>query len=143
MVATAVKKSNAKFVKEFKRQKNARDKSTKGNKDEDDSGSDNDLSAMVASCFLAPVFNTIPRAPSSCGPIVFATNLHNVEKNCGIDSDAGMAISTLIEDFSLGLDSSERAMASLPSPNGINGGESKVGGTGPMIVRGEIGRADH
>jgi hypothetical protein len=94
---------------------------------------------MVASCFLAPVFNTIPRTPFSCGPIVFATNLHNVKENCGIDSDAGMSISTLIEDFPLGVDSSEKAMASLPSPNGINGGESQVGGTGPMIVRAKSG----
>jgi len=139
MVATAVKKSNEKFVKEFKKQKNARDKSTKGNKDGDDSGSDDDLAAMVARCFLAPVFNTIPRTPSGCGPIVFATNLHNVENNCGIDSDAGMSISTLIGDFPLGIDSSDRAMASLPSPNGINGGASKVGGTGPMIVRAKSG----
>ena len=48
-------------------------------------------------------------------------------------------ISTMIEDFPLGVDSSEKAMASLPSPNGINGGESKVGGTGPMIVRAKSG----
>ncbi len=94
---------------------------------------------MVASCFLAPIWNTILRTPSSCGPIVFATNLHNVKENCDIDSDAGMSISTMIEDFQLGVDSSERAMASLPARNGINGGESKVGGTGPMIVRAKSG----
>jgi hypothetical protein len=90
---------------------------------------------MVASCFLAPVFNTIPRTPSSNGPIVFATNLHN----CVCYEPAGMSISTLLDDFPLGIDSSEKAMASLPAPNGINGGESKVGGTGPMIVRAKSG----
>ena len=134
MVAAAVKKSNEKFVKEFKRQKNARDK---GSKDDDDgSGSDNDLASMVARCFMAPMTNTIPRSPASFGPIVLKASLHNnVKKSCGIDSDAGMSISTMRDDFPLWLDNSERVLRTLPSPSGINGGESKIGGTGPMIVR--------
>ncbi len=79
--------------------------------------------------------NTIPRSPASFGPIVLKASLHNVKKSCGIDSDAGMSISTMRDDFPLWLDNSERVLRTLPSPSGINGGESKIGGTGPMIVR--------
>jgi hypothetical protein len=51
------------------------------------------------------------------------TNLHDVTRTCGIDSDAGMSISTLADDF-IWLDKSPEALGSLAAPTGINGGSS-------------------
>ena len=93
---------------------------------------------MLASCLLAPVRNTIKRDFITKGSVVMAVNLHSVDKNCGIDSDAGVSISTLRTDFAW-IDESEEAKQSINSPNGINGGESTVGGRGPMIVRAKSG----
>ncbi len=67
------------------------------------------------------------------GSVVMAVNLHSVDKNCGIDSDAGVSISTLRKDFAW-IDESKEAKESINGPNGINGGESTVGGREPMIV---------
>ncbi len=67
-----------------------------------------------------------------------ATNLHDVNKNCGIDSDAGISISTLRDDFAW-IDESDEAKQSIESPAGINGGTSMTGGRGPMIVRATSG----
>ncbi len=58
-------------------------------KDKEESGSENeDYSSMLASCFLAPIKNTIKRDFIPNKTIVMVTNLHNVKENCGIDSDA-------------------------------------------------------
>lgn len=50
-------------------------------------------------------------------PFVFATNLHSVHKNCGIDSDAGISISTMRSDFPLWLDESMEAKSSIEEPH--------------------------
>jgi hypothetical protein len=42
------------------------------------------------------------------GSIIMAADLHSVHKNCGIDSDAGVSISTIREDFAW-LDESREA----------------------------------
>ncbi len=68
-----------------------------------------------------------------------AANLHSIHKNCGIDSDAGMSISTLRDDF-IWIDESEKAKDSIESPAGINGGSSIIAGSGPMIVRAKTGQ---
>ena len=94
---------------------------------------------MMASCFLAPIKNTIKRDFVSKGcNAVMLSDLHSVEKNCVIDSDAGISISTLREDF-IWLDESEEAKNSIQSPAGINGGTSSIGGRGPMCVRASSG----
>jgi hypothetical protein len=94
----------------------------------------------MASICLAPIVNTIPREiKSEKGPIVMAINLHDIKKNCGIDSDAGISISTLKEDFPLWIDESERAKASIATPTGITGGAPEIGGRGPMVVRAKSG----
>ncbi len=67
-----------------------------------------------------------------------AANHHSVHKNCGIDSDAGMSISTLRDDF-IWIDESDKAKDSIESPAGINGGSSIIAGRGPMIVRAKNG----
>ncbi len=72
------------------------------------------------------------------GSIVMAANSHSVEKNCGIDSDAGVSISTMREDFAW-LDDSKEARESINSPSGINGGSSTIGGRGPMLIRAKSG----
>ncbi len=64
---------------------------------------------MLASCFLAPIRNTIKRDfVSTKSDVVMVADLHSVEKNCGIDSDAGISISTLQSDF-LWIDKSDSA----------------------------------
>ena len=103
-----------------------------------ESEDDEDYSSMLASCFLAPVRNTIKRDLVVGGSIVMAANLHSVYENCGIDSDAGVSISTMREDFAW-LDESSEAKESINSPSGINGGSSKVGGRGPMVIRAKSG----
>ena len=87
---------------------------------------------------LAPCVNRLPRNPVSNGVTVMATNLHDVDKTCGIDSDAGMSISTLRDDF-IWLDSSAETLSTLSAPSGINGGSSVIGVVGPMIVKAHSG----
>ena len=99
-----------------------------------DEGDEDDYSALLASCFLAPIQNRIRRDFKPGKSVLMATNLHSVDKNCGIDSDAGISISTLREDFAW-IDESLEAKASIQSPSGINGGQSTIGGRGPMIIR--------
>ena len=49
---------------------------------------------------MAPITNTIRRDFKPKGGVsVLAANLHDVDRNCGIDSDAGISISTLRDDF--------------------------------------------
>ncbi len=62
-----------------------------------------------------------------------------MDKNCGIDTDAGISISTLRSDFPLGIDERKSVLERLPMPSGINGGESRVGGIEPMIVKAKSG----
>ena len=87
---------------------------------------------------MAPMVNSIPRRLKEINPIILATNLHNVEKSCGIDSDAGMSISTLREDF-IWVNNDADLISKLPTPSGINGGSAKVGGFGPMMVKSKAG----
>ncbi len=137
LVAKAVDKKMKDSVKKFKELKKA--KSKKKSDGDDDSDADSDgFAELMASCFLAPMANTIPRFQMEKEATVMATNLHNVLKNCGIDTDAGMSISTVREDF-LWLRSDSATLKSLPSPSGINGGESNVGGIGAMVVQAKTG----
>ena len=99
---------------------------------------DEDYSSLLASCFLAPVKSAIKRDFVPKNAVVMAMDLHSVHQNCGIDSDAGMSISTLRGDF-LWVDDSKKAMESIQSPSGINGGTSVVGGRGPMMIRAKSG----
>ena len=57
--------------------------------------------------------------------------LHPLD-HAGIDTCSAMSVSTEKDDF-LYLDTSEEALASVEL-NGVGGGDSKVGGRGPMIV---------
>jgi hypothetical protein len=93
---------------------------------------------MLASCFLAPIKNTIKRDFIPNKTIVMVTDLHSVNENCGIDSDAGMSISILRTDFAW-LDESKEAKDSIQNPAGINGGTSRIAGRGPMIFRANSG----
>ncbi len=99
---------------------------------------DSELAAMLAPFMIASYANVIPRNPVSKKVTVMATNLHDVNTTCGIDSDAGMSISTLAEDF-LWLDKTPGTLSTLTAPAGINGGSSEIGGVGPMIVRAHSG----
>jgi hypothetical protein len=87
---------------------------------------------------IAFYVNVIPRNPVIKKVTIMATNLHDVNTTCGIDSDAGMSISTLAEDF-LWLDKTPGTLSTLAAPAGINGGSSEIGGVGPMIVRAHSG----
>jgi hypothetical protein len=89
---------------------------------------------------LAPFRNTILRSNSSSKAIVMSSNLHDVNTTCGIDTDAGMSISTLREDFPCCLDESDQAKQSIEAPAGINGGTSMIGGRGPMIIKTASGK---
>ena len=131
MVASAIKKTAKHIAKKAKTRKA---KVTKSKEDEA-SGDDEDYASMLAACMLAPIRNTIKRDYKITeSNTVMVADLHSVEKNCGIDSDAGISISTLAEDF-LWIDESEEAKNSIQSPAGINGGTSSIGGRGPMCVR--------
>jgi hypothetical protein len=129
-----MKRTAAAIAKKSKQAK----KKAKAN-DKEQSESDNeDCSSMLASCFLAPIKNTIKRDFVPNGVIVMASDLHNVNDNCRIDSDAGMSISSLKSDF-VWLDESKEAKGSIQSPAGINGGTSKIAGRGPMVIRAKSG----
>jgi hypothetical protein len=134
LLSSAMKRTAAAIAKKNKqKEKKPKIKEKKGESEDDE-----DFSSMLASCFLAPVRNTIKRDLVVSGSIVMAANLHSVEKNCGIDSDAGVSISTMREDFAW-LDESREARESINSPSGINGGSSTIGGRGPMVVRAKSG----
>jgi hypothetical protein len=138
MVASELKKQTTKLAKKIKEKKNK--KSGRNKKDESSSESDEDSFAnMMLKMWLCPVSNTIPRNPIKSKTLILTSNLHDVNANCGIDTDAGMSISTLRTDFPLGINESEELVSQLPTPSGINGGESKVAGMGPMIVRAKTG----
>jgi hypothetical protein len=135
MVASAIKKTAKHIAKKTKMQKAKAAKS----KEEEGSGEDSDYASMLAACMLAPIRNTIKRDYKSANSdTVMVADLHSIEKNCGIDSDAGISISTLREDFPW-IDESDQAKNSIQSPSGINGGKSSIGGRGPMIVRAKTG----
>jgi hypothetical protein len=98
------------------------------------------MAPYLAKVLLAPCSNLLPRNPIVCKEknVVMASKLHDVDNTCGIDSDAGMSISTLRSDF-IWLDSSPKTVSSASAPSGINGGTSVVGGIGPMMVRASTG----
>jgi hypothetical protein len=105
MVASAIKKTAKHIAKKAKVQKAKAKKS----KEDEGSGEDSDYASMLAACMLAPIKNTIRRDyKASRNDTVTVADLHSVEKNCGIDSDAGISISTLPEDF-LWIDDSAEA----------------------------------
>jgi hypothetical protein len=126
LLSSAMKRTAAAIAKKY----NQKEKKTKVKEKNGDSDDDKDFSSMLASCFLAPVKNKIKRDFMPREGIVMATDLHSVHKNCGIDSDAGISISTMREDFAW-LDESMEAKESINSPSGINGGTSTIRGRGP------------
>jgi hypothetical protein len=134
LLSSAMKKTATAIAKKSKQAK----KKAKANEKEQSESDNEDYSSMLASCFLAPIRNTIKRDFVPNGAIVMATDLHKVTENCGIDSDAGMSISTLKTDFAW-LDESKDAKESIQSPAGINGGTSKIAGRGPMVIRAKSG----
>ena len=136
MLAAAMKKTAVLIAKKSKSKKQKKQKDEK-----DDSDNESiDYGTMLASVFLAPIRNTIPRELVVEGDaVIMVSSLHNVEKNCGIDTDAGISISTMKSDFPLWIDESASAKASIASPSGINGGRSAIGGRGPMVVRAKSG----
>ena len=129
MLSAVVKKKLVSLAKESKNKKGGKEK------EEDD---DSDFHAIMAPFLLAPCVRTLPRNPVLKKNVILATKLHDVDKTCGIDSDAGMSISTLEGDF-LWLDRSPGTVNSLAAPSGINGGSSVIGGIGPMIVKATSG----
>ena len=128
MLSAAIKKKFNAIAKAGKKEPK------KSQAEEDDA----DLAAMLAPFMLAPCVNRLPRNPVSNGVTIMTTNLHDVDTTCGIDSDAGMSISTLRDDF-IWLDSSAETLSTLSAPSGINGGSSVIGGVGPMIVKAHSG----
>ena len=139
LLASAVKKTAVLISKRNKKDNKKNNKKVTVEEHESDNESV-DYSALLASVFLAPIRNSIPREMiMDKRAMVMSTNLHNVDKNCGIDSDAGISISTLKSDFPLWIDESESAKASIPAPQGINGGQSQIGGRGPMVIKAKSG----
>ena len=134
MLSAAVKKNLVAIAK----------KGTKKKKTEDVEDDDSDFAAIMApylaKVLLAPCSNLLPRNPivNQKKNVVMAAKLHDVDNTCGVDSDAGMSISTLRADF-IWLDSSPKTVNSLSAPAGINGGTSVIGGIGPMMVRASTG----
>ena len=124
LLSSAMKRTASAIAKKNKK---ARKKVKIAEEKEESNSGDEDYSSMLASCFLAPVKNSIKRDFMPKNAVVMAMDLHSVHQNCGIDSDAGMSISTLREDF-LWVDDSRKAKESIQSPSGINGGTSVVGG---------------
>jgi hypothetical protein len=116
----------------------AKQSKAKKAKEEKSDEDDADFNAIMAPFLLAPCTRLLPRNPVGRKNVIMTTNLHNVDETCGIDSDAGMSISTLEEDF-IWLDKSIEATSSLTTPSGINGGSSVIGGIGPMMVRAKTG----
>jgi hypothetical protein len=136
MLASAMKQTAVLIAKKNKAKKQKKQKAEK-----DDSYSESvDYGAMIASVFLAPIKNTIPRDyVADDKAVVMASNLHNVDSNCGIDTDAGISISTMRTDFPLWVDESDSAKKSIAAPAGINEGSSTIGGRGPMVIRPKSG----
>ncbi len=134
LLSSAMKRTASAIAKKNKQNKK-KAKVEVGKKESDD---EEDFSSILAACFFALIKNTIRRDFTPMNGIVLAADLHSVHKNCGIDSDAGISISTMREDFAW-LDESKEAKESINSPSGINGGTSTIGGRGPMIVRAKTG----
>ena len=134
IIASTIRKTAAHIHKKSKASKESSSKKTESEVDSED------YAAILAACMLAPVKNTIPRNRAIKGNTVMASNLHDVETTCGIDTDAGMSISTMRDDFPCCLDESVEAKSSIEAPAGINGGQSSIGGRGPMIVRTKSGQ---
>ena len=137
MVASTIKKKFKEAVKKSKELKKAASKNDYAKDDNSDDDSDG-FAEMMAAFFVAPVMNTIPREQLNHKATMMASYLHSVDQNCGIDTDAGMSISTLRKDF-IWLKNDAATMRKLPSPAGISGGESSVGGVGPMVIRAKSG----
>ncbi len=99
LLSAAMKKTASAIAKKNKQNKK-KVKFAKVKDKEDSDEDESDYSALLTSCFLAPVRNTIRRdfVFSKINTIMVA-DLHSVEKNCGIDSDAGISISTIEGDF--------------------------------------------
>jgi hypothetical protein len=133
IVAATIRKTAAHIAKQSKKAKES------GHQKNDDGVDKDDYAAILAACLLAPARNTIKRTLRDKGSLVLSTKLHDVNSTCGIDTDAGMSINTMIEDFPCGLDESEEAK-SCEAPSEINGGKSKVGGRGVMIIRTKSGK---
>jgi hypothetical protein len=115
MVASAVKKSASLIAKKNKSNKLKKNKNEQ--KDDDSDTESVDYAALLASVCLAPIRNTIPREIiHDAGVTVLKASLHDVDKNCGIDSDAGISISTLKSDFPLWVDDSKAALDSIAAP---------------------------
>ncbi len=138
LLSAAMKRTASAIAKKNK-QNRKKVKVAKVKDKEDSDDEESDYSALLTSCFLAPVRNTIRRDfVSSRNDTIMVADLHSVEKNCGIDSDAGISISTMEDDF-LWIDKTDKARNSIQSPAGINGGSSSVGGRGPMCIRAKSG----
>jgi hypothetical protein len=91
MVAAELKKVTTKLASKMKE----REKKKKRKAGKDDSSSDFDedsFANMMMKIWLCPITNTIPRNPVNPKTLVLASNIHNVDQNCGIDTDAGMSI---------------------------------------------------
>ena len=133
MLSAAVKKNLVAIAKKGKKKKAEE-------VEDDDSEFATIMAPYLAKVLLAPCSNLLPRNPIVCQEknVVMAAKLHDVDNTCGIDSDAGMSISTLRSDF-IWLDSSPKTVSSASAPSGINGGTSVVGGIGPMMVRASTG----
>ena len=112
MVATEFKKCTKELAKKIKKNKNGKGDRSKKNESSSDSD-DESFSSMMAKVWLSPIINTIPRDPVRLKTLVFSSNLHSVDQNCGIDTDAGMSISTLLSDFPLGIDERKSVLERL------------------------------
>jgi hypothetical protein len=71
MIVSAVKKSNKELVKKFAKQRKAHEEKSHGH---DDSDSGEDLTSMIARCFMAPMADTTSSGPAICGLIVLSAN---------------------------------------------------------------------
>jgi hypothetical protein len=100
MVASAIKRTATHIAKQSKQQnKKQRQKKRRNGSESEDSDDEGypDYAGLMARCWMSPILNTIPRTLHVSKPIVLAASLHNVKKNCGIDTDAGLSISTVRE----------------------------------------------
>ena len=91
LLSSAMKRTAAAIAKKSKKAKKSEAKKEVKSADESD---EDDYSALLASCFLTPIQNRIRRDFKPGKSVLMSTNLHSVDKNCGIDSDAGISIST-------------------------------------------------
>ena len=144
MVAASIKGELKSVVKAVKKKRKKKRKSRADSDDSSDDG-DGDLSTLIASVMKPAMFcpSSIQRErvgeDSTLKLPSLTTQLHDVKRNAGWDTDAGVSISTQQADF-LWIDSSPEAIASMPQPQGINeGGGRAIGGIGPLVRRVENG----